>query len=174
MFDNDYPLLHAPQLMALILHRAEHGPATLADCLSRLRALLDQAGEKPPLSAQEIERRVAGHVGDLTAARLIEPAGGGFAITDRGREALRRHPLGFDRADLMEYPEFAATVRARAHHAAGMDSRAASFDEGYSARRAGQGFTENPYTLNTVDHIAWENGWMLALDEEPPQIPARD
>ncbi len=167
MFENDFPLLSTPSLIALILHRAEAGAVTLDGCAERLAALYDEAREAPALTPEAIRTRLAGHLRQLEIARLLEPASdGAWRLTDRGRQAIQRDLKGVDFADLMEYPEFAAHIRASAGRLPGMDPRAASYDEGYEAGREGRSFTANPYTANTVDHIAWENGWMQALDEK--------
>lgn len=171
MFRNDHTLLHTPQLMSLIMHRAEAGTATVENCLTRLRELLVQAGEPLPIPPEEIRRTLAGHLQALRLAQLIEPGEAGFRLTGRGRDALARHPLGFDRSDLMVYPEYAAAIAQSANRAAGMDARQGSYDHGYAARRSGQPFTENPYTENTVDHWSWESGWMEAFDEPEDGVP---
>ncbi len=172
LFRDDHAFLQAPQLIALILHLAEKGAASLDSCVARLHALFEQAGEDLPLTPDEVRDRLRRNIVALHTARLIEPEGEGYRLTDRGREALHRHPLGMDRADLMEYPEYAAAVTADAQHGAGMDARQRSYDQGYAARRAGLRFTENPYTQNTVDHLAWENGWMEALDAPEDHTPS--
>jgi restriction endonuclease Mrr len=167
MFENEYPLLSTPSLMTLILHRAEGGPVTLDDCADRVAALFAEAKEKPGLPPEAIRERLSDHLGGLEIAGLVERIpGGAWRLTLRGRDALRRHPRGIDPVELMEFPEYAAHVRAQGRAAPGMDPRAASYDEGYEARREGQPFAANPYTANTVDHLSWENGWMQALDDE--------
>lgn len=171
MFRNDHTLLHTPQLMALIMHQAEDGTATVETCLARLKALLDQAGAPLPFSPEEIRQTLTGHLQALRLAQLIEPGEAGFRLTGRGRDAMARHPLGFDRSDLMVYPEYAAAVAERAHHSAGMDARQRSYDQGYAARRSGRPFTDNPHTENTVDHWSWENGWMEAFDAPEDGVP---
>ena len=92
---------------------------------------------------------------------------GKWRLTERGIAALREHPDGLDQSDLMQYPEYAAHVRATAHHSSGMDPRENSYDQGYQARRDGLPLTANPYAFDSVDHQSWENGWMEAADEEP-------
>ena len=47
-----------------------------------------------------------------------------------------------------------------------MDPRARGYDEGFNAYWSGKDPTDNPYRPDTVDHLAWENGWSEALDED--------
>ncbi len=94
------------------------------------------------------------------------PGGDRFVITARGREALAKHPSGFDLADLMVYPEFADYIRRLARVREQMDPRTPAYDEGFAAYRAGERLAANPYPSDTVDHLAWENGWFEALDED--------
>ncbi|TMV03708.1 hypothetical protein FGK63_18745 [Ruegeria sediminis] len=168
MFENDFPLLSTPSLSALILHKAEAGPVTLESCEAALAALFRQANETPGLPPETLRRRLAAQLSDLEIARILEPdAGGGWRLTERGLAALRQHPDGLDRSDLVQYPEFAAHIRETAHHSSGMDPRENSFGEGFQARREGLPLTANPYAFDSVDHQSWENGWMKAADEEP-------
>ncbi|KIC08374.1 hypothetical protein RA19_20605 [Leisingera sp. ANG-M1] len=166
MFDNDFPLLSAASLVALILHKAGSGPVTLKSCEEALANLFRQANEDPGLPPEELRELLAGHLTDLEIARILEPGQtGSWTLTRRGHQALKRHPEGLDQTDLVKYPEFAAHLRDTAHHACGMDPRANSYDEGYLARRRGLSFTANPYAFDNVDHQSWENGWMEALEE---------
>lgn len=168
MHFREYPLLNTPHLLLLMLREAEAGETSLAACAARLRQLLALANEHPPYGDDEILGRLDTLSRHLAEARLIEPAGAGrFAITERGREALADHPTGFDLADLMVYPEFARFIRglSRARAEGRMDPRTPAYDEGYGAYRAGARLADNPYTEDTIDHLAWENGWFEALDE---------
>lgn len=166
MFQNDYPLLGTPALTALILTLAETGPVTPEACTRRLAELLETAHERPALTPEALAERFAGHIQRLGIAGLLEPAAdGAWRLTGRGREALGRYPGGLDASDLLDYPDYAAHVRAEARRTARTDPRAASYDEGYEARREGQPFTANPHAPTTVDHLSWENGWMQALDD---------
>ena len=168
MFEDDFPLLSTPSLVALIMHRAEAGPVTLETCEAALADLFRQANEEPGLPPEELRQRLAGHLSDLEIARIMEPdADGKWRLTERGIAALKQHPDGLDQSDLMQYPEFAAHIRATAHHSSGMDPRETSYDLGYKARRDGQPLTANPYEFDSVDRQSWENGWMEAADEEP-------
>lgn len=172
MTDDETPLLSTPSLTALILRQAKAGPVTLDGLAAALDALFGVAREAPVLTADQRLARLSGNLRDLAIARLLEPAGdGAWRLTDRGRDALILNPEGVDASELVGYPEFAAHIRATQGVPAGMDPRAASYDEGYDAGRAGQSFTLNPYTPNTVDHQSWENGWMQALDDGGARQP---
>lgn len=169
MFPDDYPLLSDPSLTTLILHLAEAGDISAETCAARLAALLAQAHEPPPLPAEAIAARLAAHIGQLAIAGLLVPVTPGvWALTDRGRAELRRHPDGTDASDLARYPEYAAHIRNAAGGAAQADPRAVSYDEGYEARRDGRPYTANPHPPSTADYLSWENGWMQALDDEKP------
>ncbi|MDW4551122.1 hypothetical protein R5H32_17300 [Defluviimonas sp. D31] len=169
MFQDDFPLLGTPSLLALILHGAEAGPVTLDDCADHLDALFRAANERPALPSDAIRDRLARHIRQLEIARLVEPVGdGAYRLTDRGSETMRHRTGRIDLPDLMSYPEYAAHIRESGARPPAADARGASYDEGYEARRAGRRFTENPYTVNSVDHLCWENGWMEALDDEQP------
>ncbi|MEX0302412.1 MAG: hypothetical protein AB3N24_08320 [Leisingera sp.] len=167
MFENDFPLLSAASLVALILHKAADGPVTLNSCEEALASLFRQARERPGLQAAELRARLAGHLSDLEIARILAPEQNrSWQLTRRGRQALKRHPEGLDQTDLAKYPEFAAHLRDTAHHPCGMDPREDSFDQGYHARRSGVRFTANPYAFDEADHQAWESGWMEALEDQ--------
>lgn len=166
MFPNDYPLLNRPNLVAILLRAAGDGPAGIDDCVHRFRAALTAARERDRLPEAELGARFAGLAAELTAARLLEDLGGGqFALTDRGRGLLTRHPGGFDTDRLMAYPEFEAYIRDRNRALGASDARLKAYDEGFIAALSGLRLTENPYTPNTVDHLSWENGWAEARDE---------
>ena len=167
MFKDDFPLVSAPGLMALILKQAETGDVTLNSCAHRVDALFADARKVPALPPEEIRERLDGHIRDLVIARLLEPGREGvWLLTERGRMAIHRHPDGVGPSVLNEFPEYAAHIEAAARRATGMDPHSTSYDQGYQARRQGQHFTVNPYKFDIVDHLSWENGWMQALDEE--------
>lgn len=169
MFEDDFPLLGTPSLTALILQLGAGGDITVDGCAARLDRLLAAAHERPALSGAAIRARFAGHIRQLEIARLLDPAAEGvWRLTPRGRAAAERHPQGLDPSDLVLYPEYADHIRASAQSRAESDPRDASYDAGYSARREGEPFTANPHAPTTSDYLAWENGWMEALDEERP------
>lgn len=163
----EYPLLNTPSLVVTILRAAE-GRATLADCVDRLTALLDRLDEHPPFTPDEMASRLGMLVRFLTEARLLAPApDGSFTLTERGRAALADHPEGFDTADLMAYPEFARHLRALERRRVPRDDpRTGGYDAGFDAYWTGQAPVDNPYAPDSADHLAWENGWSEALDED--------
>ena len=164
--DDDIPLLNTPNLVALILRAAGSGGASAETCADRLAPLF---GDEPPLGRSALVAHCATHLRWLCEARLVEPGGGRWTLTGRGREALAAHPEGMDLAELDAYPEFAAwleTQDAAERPRGGPPARANACDEGYVARHEGAAFTGNPYDPGTADHQLWEKGWCEALDEE--------
>ena len=163
----EYPLLNTPNMVVIILREASEPPATLADCAARLRALLNQADEHPPFGSEDVASRLEMLIRYLFEARLLAgQADGSFSITDRGREALVAHPQGFDTADLMVYPEFARYIRGLELRRGALDPRASGYDQGFYAYWIGRTPADNPFNPDSVDHLAWENGWSEALDED--------
>ena len=163
----EFPLLNTPHLFLVLLKTASNGDCSLDDCAARLKTLLKNANEAPPVSDDEIMRRLRALRALLIEARLLEATGQGrFRITEEGRQALELHPRGFDTADLMGYPTFAEFIRNRPQGERSMNPHVAQYDEGFSAYRAGKRLADNPYAADTVDHLAWENGWCEALDED--------
>ena len=162
----EYPLLNTPNLVALILREAAEGPTTLATCLARLQGLLDQVHEHPPFAPAEVSSRLETLVRYLTEARLLAVDGEGIALTERGRAALVEHPAGLDTADLMAYPEFARYLRGLQLRRGPLDARATGYDQGFYAYWTGETPADNPYGSDSADHLAWENGWSEALDED--------
>lgn len=163
----EYPLLNTPNMVVVVLREAAGGTATLGGCVARLQALLDRADEHPPFGPEEVASRLEMLIRYLAEARLVATApDGGFAITARGRTALAEHPEGFDAADLMVYPEFARYIRGLDRRRRHLDVRSGGYDEGYDAYWSGQGPPDNPHNPDTADHLAWENGWSEALDED--------
>jgi hypothetical protein len=163
----EYPLLNTPNLVVTILRAAREGPATLAGCLARLQALLDRADEHPPFGSEEVAGRLGVLIRYLAEARLLLRGDeGSFTASERGRRALSEHPEGFDTADLMVYPEFARYIRSLALRRAPLDARAGGYDQGFSAYWSGASPSDNPHSPDSADHLAWENGWSEALDED--------
>jgi hypothetical protein len=163
----EYPLLNTPSMVLIVLRRGLEPPATLADCAAELRALLDRAGEHPPFGPADMASRLEMLLRYLGEAGLVAPAGdGGFGTTERGRAALAAHPQGFDTADLMVYPAFARYIRGLERRRGGMDPRAGGYDQGFYAYWSGEMPADNPYPPDSADHLAWENGWSEALDED--------
>ena len=164
--DDDIPLLNTPNLVALILRAAEAGGASAEGCADRLAPLLDADVR---LDRRALVARCATHVRWLREAGLVEPLGGRWGLTARGRQALEAHPDGMDLAELADYPEFAAYLDAEdaaERPEGGAPARATAYDEGFAARHQGAAFTDNPHDFATADHQLWEKGWCEALDEE--------
>ncbi len=163
----EYPLLNAPNLVVIILRAAAEGPATLQDCAARLQELLDRADEHPPFGPEDVASRLDMLIRYLREARLLAAGpDDSFTITERGRAALEQHPQGFDTADLMSYPEFARYIRGLALRRGPVDARAGGYDHGFYAYWGGETPADNPYPADSADHLAWENGWSEALDED--------
>jgi len=163
----EYPLLNAPNMVVTILRAASEAPATLADCAARLQALLDRADEHPPFGPEDMASRLQMLIRYLIEAKLLQPApDGSFTATGRGRAALADHPEGFDTPDLMIYPEFASYIRGLELRRAPLDPRAGGYDEGFYAYWTGASPADNPHPPDSADHLAWENGWSEALDED--------
>lgn len=170
MHFREYPLLNTPHMVLVLLKEAARADTSVADCANRLWAILKSAGENPPVAPDEVRRRLEVLCRHLTEARLLSPVDGNrFAITARGREALAAHPSGLDTADLMVFPEFDQFIRSRAVGRLRSDPRSPEFDEGFNAYAAGRTPVDNPYAEDRVEHLAWENGWFEALDEDQPQ-----
>lgn len=162
----EYPLLSYPDLMLVVLKTAARGQAGVRDCLAALRQLLDAAHEHPPVREVEILWRLEAAKTYLLKALLLVPAGADdFATTARGRQALAEHPMGVDDTVLMQYPEFRdfiGSLGARSEHD---DPRSREFDEGYAAYQDGKMPADNPYEFDRIEHLAWENGWFTARDD---------
>ncbi len=162
---SEYPLLNRPALMLLALKAAKEAPATLDDCIARLRVDLGRARENPPVSIAEIAAALDAVRNELVAAALLIPAGEGrLALTGRGRDVLREHPMGIDETVLMRFPEYRAFIREFACRRTPDDPRPVRYDQGYAAYQAGLGLADNPFAPDTIDHLAWENGWSEARD----------
>ncbi len=167
MHFREYPLLNTPHLVIVLLKEAARGATSVEECATRLWAILETADEHPPVGVDEVLRRMDMLRRNLTEAQLVAPADGGrFAITQRGRDALKQHPAGFDTADLMVYPEFERFIRGISRPRRRMDPHTAGYDKGFAAYWEGEAPTDNPHPSDIADHLAWENGWFEALDED--------
>lgn len=164
---SEYPLLNRPALMLLVLKAAGERPVTIRECRERLEAELVRIHEKPdipePVIATELEE-VGRH---LLAARLLERGDDDmFSLTRRGRQVLAAHPMGVDETVLAGFPEYRAFIRDFARRRTIDDPRINRYEEGYAAQQEGRSLSENPYAPDSVDHLAWENGWSEARDAE--------
>lgn len=167
----DHPLLHDADLMHTLLKVAREAPAGLDDAAAWLRADLRLAREDPPVTAEQIMARLLRARRYLCRARLLETLDDGrVRATERGRQVLRDHPDGVDGSVLMAFPEFREFIR----EAAGRppeEARATVYDDGYAAYGRGAGPADNPYPFDTAAHLAWENGWFEARDEDDTGWP---
>ena len=161
-------LLNDGALTLTILKAAAHGAVSLEDCLRRLQQDLARAGETlPTIDREELLARMNAIKRELVEATLLEAVDAErFAATQRGREILAAYPEGVDESVLMGVPAFRDYIRRSVQHPAQDDPRAAGYDEGYAAYAEGLRLTDNPYPADTIDHLAWENGWFEAGDEE--------
>jgi hypothetical protein len=163
----EFPLLNRPALMLLMLKAAAGSPATLPDCRARLTHELDRIQERPGVADDVILAELEEVRRHLTAAGLLEPGEGGtFMLTQRGGRVLKEHPLGVDETVLARFPEYRAYLHGFARRRTEDDPRQPRYDEGYAARRDGAGLSDNPYPRDSIDHLAWANGWSEARDVE--------
>lgn len=164
---NEHTLLNRPALMLTVLKTAARGPADRGDCLEALKGELAAVHETMPVAEQEVLAELDIVVQALSAAALLASAGGDrFTLTRRGHEVLAAHPMGVDDTVLVQFPEYRAFVRRFARHGRRDDPRTPKYDEGLAAYQAGLSLTDNPYQADTIDHLAWENGWSEARDED--------
>jgi hypothetical protein len=162
----DAPLLHTADLMHELLRVAAVGPADVDDALSRLRADLRAAGEPLALPERTLRERLEQARRHLRAARLIAPVGRTrFEATERGQTVLRDYPGGIDDSVLMQFPEFRDFI-AQAAGTPPHPARQTAYDLGYAAYGQGSAPADNPYSVDSDDHLAWENGWFEARDED--------
>jgi hypothetical protein len=168
MMFREYPLLNTPNLVAVLLRAAETVPSTIGQAQAALAARLAQAGEHPPFGPADVAPRLGALLRCLAMARLVSVGeDGSYSLTARGREALDQHPEGFDIADLAIYPEFARHLRAlESRRPQPDDPREGGYDQGFYAYWTGAGPADNPYAPDSADHLAWENGWSEASDED--------
>ena len=163
---NEEPLLlHEQDLMLALLRAGAEGPATVRGAVSMLRGLRASLGEADAVD-EEVMRRLRRAATALRAAGALGRVdSGALKITDRGRELLAAHPDGIDETVLMQFAEFRAFVAASGPRGPRDDPRIPAYDAGQRAFAAGEPLTANPFTFDSVDHLAWENGWSEARDE---------
>lgn len=164
---HDYPLLSYQDLMLTVLKTAAQGRTTLHDCLAQLRRTLVAAHEHPPVTAADMLQRLSVVKTYLTEAMLLTLLeGDDFAITPRGRSVLAEHPMGVDDTVLMQFPEFRRFILRMSEPSTHDDPRDREYEEGYEAYGDGKSLTENPYEFDRIEHLAWENGWFTARDDD--------
>ena len=163
---SEFTLLNRPALMLLVLKAAAEGPTSLADCRARLERELARVDERPDVPEPVIAAELAEVIDHLLVAGLLAKAADArLTLTPRGEQTLQAHPMGIDETVLMQFAEYKAYVRNFARRKTVDDPRARRYDEGHAASQAGQTLTENPYSPDTADHLAWENGWSEGRDE---------
>lgn len=158
-------LLHEQDLMLALLHVAAERPSTVLAAAARLRGLRQIAGEADIVN-DEVMHRLGRAAAALRAAGALSRAEAGtLRISDRGRRLLAAHPEGVDETALMQFPEFRAFIAAAGPRGPRDDPRIPAYDTGQRAFAAGEPFTANPFALDSIDHLAWENGWSEARDQ---------
>lgn len=162
----DFPLLNTPHLVVVMLKTTSGGEASIDDALNYLRKILRVAGEQPPFAEEILRQRLQAIGHHLMQVGLLAPVEGGrFRITGKGRRAIADHPAGFDTADLMDDPQFRRRLRL-VYRQTGMDDpRETQYQAGYAAFRQGMAISDNPHHQDTIDHLAWEDGWCEARDD---------
>lgn len=164
----EYPLLNTPNLTVVLLRTAAGGQATLDDAVARLRDSLRRARENPPFDDRALGRRLRAVGTYLAGAGMLQVhSGDTLVITDRGLRAIAECPAGFDPADLLRDAEIRQRLRVKRRREAPSDPRNDRYADGYNAWRSGYRITDNPFRQDSVDHLAWEDGWCEARDSLP-------
>lgn len=167
----EQPLLNTPSLsLNLLKVAAEQEWATLEDGLAHLKRVLAQAHESPAVAVPEIFCHLQETRRHLVAAGLLAMADNSrFAITERGRQVLAEHAMGVDDSVLTQFPEFREFFRQSSPRRVPENPELGTQEEGYQAYPDGQSAVDNPYEFDTSKHLAWENGWFEARDEQIDQ-----
>jgi ribosome modulation factor len=158
----DYPLLNTPHLTLIVMKAAVTPGATLGDALARLKDALEMAREEPPFDDATLRTQLEDVAKELARLGFLQ-TGRQLRMTHRGREILAKYPRGFnfaDVADPLQAPK--ATDRRRS---ATTDPRRHAFQDGYDAHHRGKSLIDNPYLQDSVNHLAWEDGWSQARDD---------
>ncbi len=165
MTSEEQTLLHDPDLMLALLRSAGPERDAVETALARLRRLRQESGETGEVDWEEVALRLRRCARQLVAAGALEPVTGSrFRLTARGRALLAEAEGGIDETVLMRFPEYRAYV-ARPAGSVAADPRHEAFVAGLEAFRAGLPPTANPHPFDSIDHLAWENGWFTARDE---------
>ena len=161
------PAAQHPELVAIILREAPPGRRRSRTARARLQALLDARDEHPPFGPEEVASRLEMLIRYLTEARLLARG------TRRQLRADRARPRGAGRASAgLRYrrPDGLPGVRPL-HPRPGAPARAVR----RARRRLRPGLLRlldrrepgrQPLRPDSADHLAWENGWSEALDED--------
>ncbi len=166
MNDDEPILLHEGDLMIALLESAAPGEDGFEAAERHLRHLLAEAGEEPERADwEEVRRRLKRCALQLLCAGALEAVTANrFRLTPRGRELLAGKTRGIDETVLMRFPEYRHFVETTGGLHAVEDPRHDAFIAGMQAFEAGVQLTDNPHPFDTVDHLAWENGWFAARD----------
>ena len=166
MNDDEPILLHEGDLMIALLESAAPAESGFEAAEARLVERLREAGEDPGrVDWVEVRRRLKRAALQLVAAGALEPVTANrFRLTARGRQLLDEKAWGIDETVLMRFPEYREFVEARGGTGPADDPRQEAFVQGMQAFEAGLALTDNPWPFDTVDHLAWENGWFAARD----------
>ena len=164
----DQPLLNTPSLtLSLLKVAAEREWATLEDGVAHLKDVFIQAHEPPSVAVTEIVSHLQEVRRHLVAASLLTMADDGrFSITERGRQVLAEHPMGVDDSVLTQFEEFREFIRRSSPRRVPENPELVTQEEGHGAYLDGQSAVDNPYEFDTSKHLAWENGWFEARDEQ--------
>ncbi len=166
MTSEEETLLHDPDLMVALLRTAGPERDGIERAIAHLRRLREESGERGPVEWEEVRRRLKRCALQLVAAGALEPVTGSrFRLTQRGRELLAEAERGIDETVLMRFPEYRAFLARTGGTEAADDPRRDAFVAGMEAFQAGLPPTANPHPFDSVDHLAWENGWFTARDE---------
>lgn len=161
------PLLHDPDLMLCVLRSARSGDSDVESAIAELCGWLRAAGEPAPSELGPIRTRFEGCIRNLSRAGLVETGPGQrIRLTDRGHEVLAAHPGGIDHSVLMQFDEFREFVAGHHAHEHAADPCPAQCSDGYEAYKAGWAQSDNPHPFDSIAHLAWENGWSEARDDE--------
>jgi len=173
----DQPLLNTPSLtLSLLKVAAKREWATLEDGRAHLKGVFAEAHESPAVAVAEIVSHLQEVLRHLVAAGLLSMADDDrFTITERGRQVLAEHPMGVDDSVLTQFGEFREFLRRSSPHHVPENPETLTQEEGYYAFLGGQSAVDNPHEFDTSKHLAWENGWFDARDQQlnPPCGPRR-
>lgn len=159
----EHKLLHFADLVLALLRASGQRAATLANAARVIERDRTQANEWEPVAREDVLSHLDTARRHALAAHLIEMLDDRhFRITPRGRAVLRDHPDGIDDSVLMDFPEFRAWVGRVAAHAPPEDARGREFQRGWAAFGEGCDLGDNPFTSDTAQHAAWEDGWLEA------------
>jgi len=159
----DFPLLHAPDLMLALLKSAQDRAATLRDAADLLARDRVQAHESKAVDEAELATHLDRARRHLVAAQLLDMLDDrSFRITPRGRSVLHRHAGGVDDSVLMEFPEFRAWMHRVSAHPPPENANSREFQGGWYSHQEGGDLGDNPFAPETAQHAAWEDGWLEA------------